>query len=265
MSMNSVSALFASIVLSSAPVAAHAGDVPPQTPVAPTTTAPVAPKLTVQVIGRVKHPGTLRLDAGARLSDALTAAGADFETLIARVGGAPVPDTDCVLGGPELAQGLPHAHDRSVEARSRYAIDVSVARQQHDLRYDPLLQDDDEIYVPQCRPKVKVILTPPTFPTPSTAEPADFGASKRRQDTAPGVRNARRSARGISSVGRALAWHARGQEFESPILHQPAPLRTRARLPRRGCRGSTSAPAARAAPDAAPPAARGRRASCAPT
>ena len=25
--------------------------------------------------------------------------------------------------------------------------------------------------------------------------------------------------RGISSVGRALAWHARGQGFESPILH----------------------------------------------
>ncbi len=26
--------------------------------------------------------------------------------------------------------------------------------------------------------------------------------------------------RGISSVGRALAWHARGQEFDSPMLHQ---------------------------------------------
>ena len=24
---------------------------------------------------------------------------------------------------------------------------------------------------------------------------------------------------GISSVGRALAWHARGQEFDSPMLH----------------------------------------------
>ena len=27
--------------------------------------------------------------------------------------------------------------------------------------------------------------------------------------------------RGISSVGRALAWHARGQGFDSPILHFP--------------------------------------------
>ena len=26
--------------------------------------------------------------------------------------------------------------------------------------------------------------------------------------------------RGISSVGRALAWHARGHRFESGILHQ---------------------------------------------
>ena len=164
MSMKSVSALFASIVLSSAPVAAHAGDVSPQTPVAPTTTAPVAPKLNVHVMGRVKHPGTLRLDAGARLSDALTAAGADFETLIARVGGAPVPDTDCVLGGPSLRQVY---FTRTTEASkdATYAIDVSAARQQHDLRYDPLLRDDDRIYVPQCRPKVKVILTPPTFPT----------------------------------------------------------------------------------------------------
>ena len=25
---------------------------------------------------------------------------------------------------------------------------------------------------------------------------------------------------GISSAGRALAWHARGQEFESPMLHK---------------------------------------------
>ena len=30
--------------------------------------------------------------------------------------------------------------------------------------------------------------------------------------------------RGISSVGRALAWHARGQGFESPILHFLTPF-----------------------------------------
>ncbi|MDP9107190.1 MAG: hypothetical protein M3N49_14825, partial [Candidatus Eremiobacteraeota bacterium] len=47
----------------------------------------------------MKIPGTLRLDAGAQLSDARTAAGADVEKLVARVGGAPVPDTDCALSG----------------------------------------------------------------------------------------------------------------------------------------------------------------------
>ena len=32
------------------------------------------------------------------------------------------------------------------------------------------------------------------------------------------------NTRGISSVGRALAWHARGQEFESPMLHKKQEL-----------------------------------------
>ncbi len=195
MSMRCASGAFASIVLALSPAAAEAADVPAQTPAPPATTAPAAAKLHVRVIGRVKNPGTLQLDAGARLSDALTAAGANFEKLIARVGGVPVPDTNCVLGGPGLRNVyLTRTNEASKQAT--YAIDVSIARQQHDVRYDPLLQDDDHIYVPRCRPKVKVILTPPTFPTPSTTEPADFGPSKGRQDTAPGVRNARRSGPG---------------------------------------------------------------------
>ena len=32
------------------------------------------------------------------------------------------------------------------------------------------------------------------------------------------------TCRGISSVGRALAWHARGQGFKSPILHCRRPI-----------------------------------------
>src|SRR5687768_11208874 len=32
------------------------------------------------------------------------------------------------------------------------------------------------------------------------------------------------SVRGVSSVGRALAWHARGQGFDSPILHKEKAL-----------------------------------------
>jgi protein involved in polysaccharide export with SLBB domain len=163
MAMKLGAAVFTSIVLSLVATAAttRAADVPASVP----ASAPAAAKLRVHVVGRVKHPGTLQLDAGARLSDALTAAGADFEKLIARVGGEPVPDTDCVLGGPSLRQVyLTRTTETSKPAT--YAIDVSMARQQHDVRYDPLLRDDDRIFVPQCRPKVKVILTPPTFPTP---------------------------------------------------------------------------------------------------
>ena len=36
--------------------------------------------------------------------------------------------------------------------------------------------------------------------------------------------------RGISSVGRALAWHARGQEFDSPMLHHSSVKKTQPSL-----------------------------------
>jgi len=162
--MNLAAVAVATIVFSMPPLGTRADDVP--APVPTTTAAPSAVKFTVQVLGRVKHPGAIRLDAGARLSDALTAAGADIEKLVARVGGLPVPDTDCALGGP----GLRNVYlMRTTDASSKgptFAIDVSLARQQHDLRYDPLLQDNDRIYVPECRPRVKIISTPPTFPIP---------------------------------------------------------------------------------------------------
>ncbi len=156
MSMKRVAAILASTVLLLAPAAARAADAPAQAPVTPATTAPAATKLRIQVAGRVKNPGTLQFDAGARLSDALTAAGADFEKLIARIGGAPVPDTDCVLGGPALQYVYLMRTTESSKVTG-YVIDVSIARQQHDLRYDPLLQDNDRIFVPECRPKFKII------------------------------------------------------------------------------------------------------------
>src|SRR5207302_10875050 len=37
-----------------------------------------------------------------------------------------------------------------------------------------------------------------------------------------------KARRGISSAGRALAWHARGQGFKSPILHSPSGPQTSA-------------------------------------
>ena len=145
------------LALNCAPARAG-GDAP-----AADTPAPAAAKVTVQVLGRVKSPGTIVLDSGARLSDALTAAGAfAIEPLVARVGGTPVPDAECTIGGSGLryvflTRTVDSSHQRS------YAIDVWAVRQ-HDARYDMLMNPNDKIIVPECRRWSRTILTPPTFP-----------------------------------------------------------------------------------------------------
>ena len=162
MSLKFATVALASIAFSFAPSPARADDVPGPAPAA--TTAPAAAKLSVQVLGRVEHPGAYKLDAGTRLSDALNAAGAwAFETLVARLGGTPVPDTECMLGGSGL-QNVFLMRTTETSKNMGYMIDVTMMRRQHDLRYDPLLQDRDRIFVPECRPKAKFIPTPPMFP-----------------------------------------------------------------------------------------------------
>ena len=138
-------------------------------PAAPPAATPgTGVKFTVQVQGRVKSPGSIELDSGARLSDALTAAGAfAIERLIARVGGTPIPDTECTPGGSALryvylTRTVGSSHNTS------YAIDFA-ALLKHDPRYDMLLQPNDKIFVPECRPWSRLILPPPTFPTPFAA------------------------------------------------------------------------------------------------
>ncbi|HEY6236124.1 MAG TPA: SLBB domain-containing protein [Candidatus Elarobacter sp.] len=148
-----------SVVLSVTPAMAHAADVLEPT----ATTAPAAAKLTVQVLGRVKQPGTVRLETGARLSDALTAAGAQFDTLVALGPGPLVRDTDCMLGGSSL-QYVFLTRTTETSKNMSYMIDISNMLRHHDLRYDPLLRDDDKIVVPECRPQGRMIATPPTFP-----------------------------------------------------------------------------------------------------
>ena len=52
--------------------------------------------------------------------------------------------------------------------------------------------------------------------------PRKFGGESPLQKSGNGDRlhiEATSPLRGISSVGRALEWHSRGQGFESPILH----------------------------------------------
>ena len=53
------------------------------------------------------------------------------------------------------------------------------------------------------------------------------------------------SARGLSSAGRALAWHARGRGFDPPRLHSPAPhpLAERGWAEWLGCPGAISSKA----------------------
>ena len=137
-----------------------AGDAP-----AADAPAPATAKITVQVLGRVRNPGDVVLDSGARLSDALTAAGAfAIETLVARVGGPLVPDTECTPGGERLRY-VYLARTSETSRNTAYAIDFA-ALLKHDPRYDMLLRPNDRIFVPDCRPWSRIILPPPTFPRP---------------------------------------------------------------------------------------------------
>jgi hypothetical protein len=137
-------------------------DMPPDL-VPPAAADPGVVKFTVHVIGRVKNPGSYALGPGARLSDALTAAGAyAIDAVVARVGGTPVVNPDCTPGGADLR--YVYLARTALSNPPTYEIDVSRARMQHDLRYDPLLREGDKIYVPECRTPIKMTLPPPPFP-----------------------------------------------------------------------------------------------------
>lgn len=99
----------------------------------------------------------------ARVSDALTIAAAySSDRLVARLGGTPVPDYDCMPGG---AQARYVVLARSEPAKNvAYYVDVEAARRLHDLRFDPLLRQNDRIFVPEC--PVRGFKIAPTFPTP---------------------------------------------------------------------------------------------------
>ncbi|MDQ6942003.1 MAG: SLBB domain-containing protein [Candidatus Eremiobacteraeota bacterium] len=126
------------------------------------TAPPAAAKFTVLVLGRVKKPGNVVLDSGARLTDALTAAGAyAIEALVARLGGTPIVDPECTPGGPQLPYAYLMRTSTADSSKSiGYAIDLARVRQ-HDLRYDMLLKPNDKIFVPECRSLIK-----PRFPIP---------------------------------------------------------------------------------------------------
>jgi protein involved in polysaccharide export with SLBB domain len=154
-------AILASMMLALNCAPANAtGDAP-----AAEASAPATSKITVQVLGRVKKPGDVVLDSGARLSDALAAAGAfAIEALVARVGGPLVPDTECSAGSTRFPYVfLSRTGDSS--RHTGFMIDVAAVLR-HDQRYDVLMLPNDKILVPECRPRAGFIRTPPTFPTP---------------------------------------------------------------------------------------------------
>ncbi len=147
-----------SIMLTLSPAAASAAaDAPPAPPSAPKSEA----KIAVQVSGRVKNAGDHALDDGARLSDALAAAGTfgyvpgDTALLVDAVRG-------CAAGESDLHRVfLIRASTKPDAPHLIYQIDVAQARERHDLRYDPVLRQGDKIVVPECRPTAILIAHPP--------------------------------------------------------------------------------------------------------
>ena len=167
-------AALTTVMLTAAPAFTRAADEGPPAAVTPSP-APVATKFTVQVIGAVKKPGKYVFDEGARLSDALAAAGMnDVDTANGRAG-IPIDSLSCTFGGGDLHRVFLTRTVDSSRSLS-YMIDVALARQRQDLRYDPLLRANDRILVPECR-RSGPIFTPPMFPpglgrTRVTVDPA---------------------------------------------------------------------------------------------
>ncbi|HEY0613134.1 MAG TPA: polysaccharide biosynthesis/export family protein [Candidatus Elarobacter sp.] len=93
-----------------------------------------AETIRVQVLGAVSRPGNVEVNEGDRLSMALARAGTEAATR---------PDLNRVYLtriNPETGKTLPS-----------YQINLFQALQRGDQRYDPILQKDDKIYVPEAR------------------------------------------------------------------------------------------------------------------
>jgi polysaccharide export outer membrane protein len=93
-----------------------------------------AETIRVQVLGAVSRPGNVEVNEGDRLSMALARAGTEAATR---------PDLNRVYLtriNPETGKTLPS-----------YEINLFQALQRGDQRYDPILQKDDKIYVPEAR------------------------------------------------------------------------------------------------------------------
>ncbi len=103
-------------------------------------------------------------------------------------------------------------HAQVVELRARIAL-VDLVRAA--LVPDPLPLGLDGLDVVALAHRRGSLPAPPTSP--------DAICGQRGPGPGGGAANLGRRTRGHSSVGRALAWHARGRGFKSPRLHRKAP------------------------------------------
>jgi protein involved in polysaccharide export with SLBB domain len=93
-----------------------------------------AETIRVQILGAVSRPGNVEINKGDRLSMALARAGVDSSTH---------PDLNRVfLTRTDLATG---------NTLPSFQIDVHKALEQGDQRYDPIMQRDDKVFVPEAR------------------------------------------------------------------------------------------------------------------
>lgn len=87
----------------------------------------------IQVIGAVSRPGTIELAEGDRLSMALARAGAAASL------------------NPDLTRVFLTRADPTTHRLVSFQINVFEALQRGDVRFDPLLRQDDKIFVPEAR------------------------------------------------------------------------------------------------------------------
>jgi polysaccharide biosynthesis/export protein len=88
----------------------------------------------VQVLGAVSRPGNVEVNVGDRLSMALARAGVES---------AAKPDLNRV--------SLTRRDPSTGKAQATYTFDMFQYLQRGDQRYDPILQKDDTIYIPEAR------------------------------------------------------------------------------------------------------------------
>jgi polysaccharide export outer membrane protein len=92
-----------------------------------------AETIRVQVIGAVSRPGNVEVNVGDRLTMALARAGAEAAVK------------------PDLNRVVLTRLDPATGKNTPYQIDLFQALEHGNKRYDPILQKDDTIYVPEAR------------------------------------------------------------------------------------------------------------------